>query len=208
MEVIKIMLGDLQTNCYILVNDNKECTIIDPGSESEKVIELLELQGLALKGILITHGHFDHIGGVKGLQERYGVEIYAHNGESEMMANANLNLSKMFSGNPIECKASKFLKDGDRLELGEGFSFEVIEVPGHTSHSLCFLHSKGHMFTGDTLFAGGIGRTDLYDGSPRDLMVNIREKLFALDSNIKIYPGHGTSSTIGLEKETNPYFLR
>lgn len=206
MEVIKVMLGDLQTNCYIVVNDAKQCVIVDPGGESEKVIELLKLQGLDLIAILVTHGHFDHIGGVEGLQNHFGVDVYAHKGESEMMADASINLSKMFSGSSIECVATKYLVDGEELKLGQGFDFKVIEVPGHTSHSLCFLHSDGHMFTGDTLFAGAVGRTDLYDGSPRDLMINIKEKLFVLDPKTYVYPGHGSSSTIGHELTTNPFF--
>jgi len=207
MEVVKVMLGDLQTNCYSIINDKNQCVIVDPGAESEKVIELLKLRDLTLKGILITHGHFDHVGGVQGLQDYFDINTYAHVVESKMMSDGNLNLSSMFARTVVECEANKFLKDDETINLGHDFEFKVIEVPGHTSHSLCFLHPDGHIFTGDTLFNGSVGRTDLYDGDAKDLMVNIRKKIFSLDGHVKVYPGHGITTTIQHEVDTNPFFI-
>lgn len=206
MEVIKVLLGDLQTNCYILINDISECVIVDPGAEAEKLKELIDLRALELKALLITHGHFDHIGAVKKLQAYYDIPVYAHKSESIMMSDANKNLSSMFARGRIECEATEFLAHNDIVDLDNGFQFKVIEVAGHTSHSLCYLHEDGHLFTGDTLFQGAVGRTDLYDGSPRDLMVNIQEKLFVLDGELIVYPGHGSTSTIQAEIDTNPFF--
>lgn len=102
--------------------------------------------------------------------------------------------------------SQQVLEDNNTIDLGHNFTFKVIEVPGHTSHSLCYLHPEGHIFTGDTLFNGSMGRTDLYDGYPGDLMVNIRKKLFSLDGKIKVYPGHGLLTTIQQEVNTNPFF--
>lgn len=206
MEIVKVALGDLQANCYIIINELSECVIVDPGAESSKVIELLELRGLTLKAILITHGHFDHIGGVNGLVKHFKVPVYAHEGESVMMSDPKLNLSGVFSQDLISCKADKLIRDDDHINLGVDLEFTAIEVPGHTGHSICFLNEQGHVFTGDTLFNGAVGRTDLYDGAPRDLIVNIREKLFVLDNEVKVYPGHGMQSTIIHEQSTNPFF--
>lgn len=108
MEIVKVMLGDLQTNCYIIVNELNECVIVDPGAESDKVIELLKLRGFTLNGILITHGHYDHIGGVLGLQKQFNIDTYAHKNEAEMMSDSKMNLSSMFSGMAVVCEANKF----------------------------------------------------------------------------------------------------
>jgi glyoxylase-like metal-dependent hydrolase (beta-lactamase superfamily II) len=210
IDINRLMLGDLQTNCFIVsstknTSQDKACILVDPGGESHKLIEMMTLRGLSLKGILITHAHFDHIGAVKDLVDYYGVAVYAHKQEAIDMMDAKKNLSELFSGKNITCKASDFIDESSILDFGDGLKFSVIEVAGHSNHSLCYHHESGHVFTGDTLFNSSIGRTDLYDGSPVDLVTNIQKKLLVLPEETLVYPGHGMQTSIRQEKASNPY---
>lgn len=207
IEIQQLQLGEMQTNCFLINNPAKKCVIIDPGAEANKIIKLLQEQELELVAILVTHGHFDHIGGVNALVDELHVPVYAHEKESKMMKDPNKNLSSLFGNLTITCKANELIEDKAVLEFGEDLVFDVIEVPGHTSHSLCFYHQSGHLFTGDTLFKGSVGRTDLYSGDSRDLIKNIFTKLLKFPAETKVYPGHGLATTLNQEKSSNPYLI-
>jgi glyoxylase-like metal-dependent hydrolase (beta-lactamase superfamily II) len=206
MDIKKLMLGELQANCYMLINHKNECVLVDPGGESEKIVEIIKLQKLKPIGIFVTHGHFDHIGAVSDIAMKYEIPVYAHKFEGKMMKDPNKNLSSLFSDNHVSCIATEYVLDNDRIEIGEDLVFTVIEVPGHSDHSLCFYHKDGYIFTGDTLFNGSIGRTDLYSGESSDLTANIEQRLFTLEDKTIVYPGHGPITSIGVERINNPFF--
>ena len=191
MNIHTLPLGMLQTNCYILTNGD-HCLVIDPGDEPEKVLGYLEKQGLTLEAILLTHGHFDHVGAVKTLAAETDCQIY--------LCQEELALPGAMTAGPLFY--TDFYKEGDRLTLA-GLSFEVLHTPGHTPGSVC-LRFDEHLFSGDTLFAGSCGRTDFPGSSPRDMVCSL-SRLAKLEDHLKVYPGHGGSTTIGEEKRYNPY---
>ncbi len=206
MNVVKMILGQLQTNCFIAYNDRKEAVIIDPGDEPERIIEVITNKSLDPVGILVTHSHFDHIGAVDTVAFHYKLPVYTHSQEALDMENPNRNLSQYFVGKSITGKATHQVAHGQTLKLADELVFDCIEVPGHSQHSMCY-YSENCLFSGDTLMNNTIGRTDLYAGSPSDLTRYIRERLLVLPDETRIYPGHGMVSTIEEEKRSN-YLLR
>jgi len=200
-------LGELQTNCYIIEGEEGHCVVVDPGDESIKLVKTIQDFNLTVEAILVTHCHFDHIGAVTATAKKFGVEIYAHAAETEKMKDPEANLSAFYGLNPAVVIATRFIEHNQTLDFGYGLEFLCLEVPGHTENSMCFYHSSGHVITGDTLFNDSVGRTDLYSGSPMDLVINIKKVLFALPVATKVYPGHGLSTTIGREMQYNPYFI-
>lgn len=209
MEVFILTVGQLQTNTYIVADmTNKTCIIIDPAAEGKRILEYCSREELSVKGILITHGHFDHIGSVNQLKTYFDVPVVAHEGEANMMADARKNLSLYFLQRAVESKADTFVEDGEELSFGDSLVFECIEVPGHTANSICYYQREmGLLFTGDTLMTGAVGRTDMYDGPQDELLTMIKRKLMILDNDVKVYPGHGHCTDIGTERRTNPYLL-
>ena len=191
MKIITIPLGSYQTNCYILAEGDR-CLVIDPGEEADKVLGFLEKQGLTLEAILLTHGHFDHVGAVKTLAAETDCRVY--------LCQEELALPGAMTAGPLFY--TDFYKEGDRLTLA-GLSFEVLHTPGHTPGSVC-LRFDEHLFSGDTLFAGSCGRTDFPGSSPRDMVCSL-SRLAKLEDHLRVYPGHGSSTTIGEEKRYNPY---
>ena len=191
MKIITIPLGSYQTNCYILAQGDR-CLVIDPGEEADKVLGFLEKQGLTLEAILLTHGHFDHVGAVKTLAAETDCRVY--------LCQEELALPGAMTAGPLFY--TDFYKEGDRLTLA-GLSFEVLHTPGHTPGSVC-LRFDEHLFSGDTLFAGSCGRTDFPGSSPRDMVCSL-SRLAKLEDHLRVYPGHGSSTTIGEEKRYNPY---
>ena len=155
---------------------------------------------------MVTHGHYDHIGAVEKVVNHMGVPVITHEDAAKMMADPIRNLSTYFTSRNIKAAADRFVRDGETLDLGAGLVFKVMIVPGHSPKSVCFYNEVLEaVFTGDTLFAGSIGRTDYYDGNRMDLVKNIQEKLMFLPGNTKVYPGHGKNTTIANEKADNPY---
>ena len=201
---IKIMpIGELKANCYIVETKNKNAIAIDIGGEPEKVLQYLEDNDLTLKKIFLTHGHYDHIGGVYDVQKQTDAKVYVHAGDA-MKIISEVGSLAINLGN-IEFKKIenyKEIKDGDIITLDE-LDFKIIHTPGHTNGCVCYI-CNDCIFTGDTLFRCSIGRTDLPDGN-FSLMNESLEKLKALEKDYIVYPGHDVESTLVFEKNNNPY---
>lgn len=197
-------MGD-QTNCYIIADENtKEAMVIDPGGEVEKIDEMLDILGVKVKYIFLTHCHGDHIGGVVKLKKDYQAKILIHRKESENLNNPDVNLTQYIGMEPIELEADSRVDDNDLIHIGD-IEFQVIHTPGHTAGGACLYCEKYKMlFSGDTLFRGTWGRTDLPTGSMVDIMDSITKKLLILPEDTIVYPGHGKSTMI---REEKPIYL-
>ena len=196
----RIVVGYLETNCYIFADlDSKEAVLIDPGSDGDGISSEVEKYALNIKCIINTHGHGDHISS----NGRFKAPIYIHGLDADFLKDSKLNLSASFGLAIKSPSATHLLKDGEIIKIGD-FELKVLHTPGHTPGSISLL-SDGVVFSGDTLFMGGIGRTDFTYGSEEKLINSIKEKLFVLDEKTVVYPGHGPSSTIGKEKNENPF---
>lgn len=211
MRINHYVVGMVQTNCYIVINDDtKECFIIDPGASGQQLAEKMEQDGLEPVAVLLTHGHFDHAGAAKTLKDEFDISIYAHEKEESTLKYPDKNVSWM-----INCsesyEADIFLKDEEVINLA-GFEIKVLHTPGHTEGGCCYyIADEGVIFTGDTLFAGSVGRTDFPGGSMSQIVRSIQEKLLTLneagnlESDIMVYPGHNDPTTIETERMENPY---
>ena len=200
------VVGPVQTNCYFVVNDEtKEMSIIDPGAMAKQLAERIRKDGYQPVAILLTHGHFDHATAAEELAKEFGIKIYAHEDEKETLEDAELNASWMM-GERLVFHADRFLKDEQEIELA-GFPIKVLLTPGHTVGGCCYyFKEEGMVFSGDSLFCMSVGRTDFPTGSMSTLVRSIREKLMVLPDDVKVYPGHGPSTTIGYERENNSFF--
>ncbi len=193
LKIHVLPLGDYQTNCYIVHEENStDCLIIDPGYEPEIISSYLEEKGLTPAAILLTHCHFDHVGAVKDLAAQYDCKVFLDKKE--------LAMPPMLTNGPLYYTDG--YGDGDTLTLA-GIPIQVLETPGHTPGSVCLI-MEDTLFSGDTLFAGSCGRTDLPCGDARAMRDSLR-RLAALSENYRVCPGHGPSSTLNREKKTNPY---
>lgn len=201
-----MVLGPVQTNTYFIINDDTgECVIADPAYSPEKIIEAVEKNDLIPAAVILTHGHFDHIAAVKGLLEKWRVPVFASEAEKELLEDVNLNQSLDAFGYGITVKADRLLKDGEEFEAG-GITFRCIHTPGHTAGSCCFLiDSMKALISGDTLFEGSIGRTDLPTGDMGTMRKTLGGKIAELPDELEVYPGHGGITTIEDEKKWNPF---
>ncbi|WP_273323836.1 MBL fold metallo-hydrolase [Vallitalea guaymasensis] len=206
MKVKTMMLGILQTNVYIVYDEeSKDAVVIDPAGDEDRIIRFIEENNLRLMGIIVTHGHFDHIGVVDAIRDNYGVPVFTSRQEGELMADPNKNLSLNLMRTVVAVENDEVVGDKDILEFGE-LEFDCIVVPGHSPESVCYYNKDNDvLFCGDTLFAGSIGRTDFYDGPQNTLINSIKDRLMILPEETKVYPGHGFQTTIGYEKKTNIY---
>ncbi len=201
------MVGPLGTNSFLVFcKETKEGVLIDPAAEPDVLSAWLERHGVKLKALLLTHAHFDHLGAVKALKEKFGVEIYLAKGDWPIYKDAK-NYAALFSLSIDEppFPPDKELHEGESFKVGQ-LELQIWETPGHSPGSVCFYIEDGYLFSGDTLFAGSIGRTDLPGGSYATLMKSLR-RLTKLPDKTLVFPGHGEMSSIRLEKRQNP-FLR
>ena len=205
MKIITAEIGLLRTNCYLVADEeSRDAFLIDPADQADELAHLIENEDVKLKGILITHGHFDHVYAVTELAARYHVPIYCGEQEAELLANPILNESAAFR-REVSVVADRLLKDGQKLQLGKT-EFTVIATPGHTVGGVCYYAEKEQvLFSGDTLFFESVGRSDFHTGNERILMQSIKERLYVLPDAVNVYPGHGPKTNIGYEKENNPY---
>ncbi len=201
LEVLTV--GQLDVNCY-LVGDPKALLVIDPGDESERILAHIKKQGYHVAYIVLTHCHYDHIGAVSDLVKSTGAKLLIAAKEKENYLSKTVNLCGYFSESCELIEPDDVLEDGQDLFAGD-CSFRVISTPGHTSGSICLL-IQDCLFSGDTLFRCGIGRTDFPTGNLKALVSSIKDRLFTLDDSIKVYPGHGPSSTISYEKVHNEVY--
>lgn len=211
MQIAIFQFSMFGINTYVVFDeDSKECIVVDPGMsnpQEEKAIEnFITTKGLTLKHIVNTHLHIDHVVGIPFLKERFGAPVLAHKGD-EILGQRVVDQATMFGlkMNPGVIEISEYLQGGDKIKLGTG-ELEIIEVPGHSKGSVCLYDRKdGFLISGDALFQGSIGRTDLPGGDYRELIDNIQNKLLSLPDETVVYPGHGPATTIGDEKRSNPF---
>lgn len=206
MLIKDLVVGPIGANCIILGCDvTREAAVIDPGDDARRILEALAAEKLTVKAIINTHGHFDHVGANKKLKEATGADIMIHKADASMLA--ELSVTAMAFGLRAENSppADRLLQDGDTITFGEQ-SLTVLHTPGHTPGGIT-LYSKEEkvVFAGDTLFYGSIGRTDLPGGNYGTLISSIKTKLFALPDETVVYTGHGPKTTIGTEKQYNPF---
>lgn len=200
MKIIRYPAGVYQANCYILYDDDtKEGLIVDPGGSEDEIIELVKKLEVSLKCIMLTHGHFDHNGAVNKLKLIFKVPVYIN--EHDLFLISGKELPYLPSSEAIAVDG--FLKEGDVYVLGHD-KVKIIETPGHTPGGVV-IDAGDFIITGDTLFNNSVGRTDLPGGSHEDLIMSIKEKLLTLSDTTVVYPGHGPATTIGEERNNNPF---
>lgn len=196
--------GHMQANCYIIgCPATGEAAVVDPGGDADRILARLKARGLRLRYIILTHGHVDHIAALGEVREATGAEVLIHAGDAEMLTDPTRNLS-FFMGRRLRFSpAERLLADGDTIEVGT-VRLEVVHTPGHTPGGIC-LKTDDLVITGDTLFAGSIGRSDFPGGNHRQLIRSIKERLLCLPGHTRVYPGHGPETTIEEEKRYNPF---
>jgi glyoxylase-like metal-dependent hydrolase (beta-lactamase superfamily II) len=207
--IVTLVVGSLYTNCYLVICDRtQEALIIDPGfadHESTRVLNEIGRYNARVKYVINTHGHADHVSGNMKIRERTKAQIAIHHDDAEMLIDSRRNLSEMFGLRVNSPPPDRILRDGDEIKVGS-LKFEVIHTPGHTPGSISlYSRSENIVFTGDTLFAGSIGRTDLPGASLRKLISSIKSKLLTMPDKTVVYPGHGGATTIGRERIFNPF---
>lgn len=205
LKIEKMVLGSVQTNCYFIYREGQsQVMCVDPADNGEKIFSHLKNKGLQVGGILLTHGHFDHILGVNKLRSLSGAKVYAYMEEKVVLEDAMVNVSAQI-GESYVVEPEVYLSDGDEITVGD-VTCTLIATPGHTVGSCCYYFKEDKvLMSGDTLFLESVGRTDLPTGSGGTLGRSLKNKLMKLPDDIKVYPGHEASTTIGHERANNPF---
>ena len=205
MEITQFVIGMIGTNSYIVSREGTgECVLIDPAVYSEEMVSYIQRKGLHVQAILLTHGHFDHIMGIDGFLEVFPVPVYAHKEEALLLNDASSNASVSY-GEAYTYSGAEYVEDGQKLYLA-GILFEVLYTPGHTIGGCCYYVAEVDVvFSGDTLFANSVGRTDFPGSSSSSLISAIKDKLMTLPDDTRVYPGHMGETAIGHERKNNPF---
>ncbi len=207
-ELLSMVVGPLDVNCYIYSDiETHEAVVIDPGGDVDRILSALKDRSLDLKFILNTHGHFDHVGGNGTLKDVTGTQICLNKGDAELFSQAHEHGVIYGVQTSAQPRPDIYLQDGAKLTLG-AITLEILYTPGHTPGGVCLYSKKdGLLFTGDTLFAGSIGRTDLQGGSFDTIIESIKNRILPLDDSVRVLPGHGPDSTVGEERESNAFIV-
>ena len=199
-----LVVGPLETNCYLLgCPQTREALVIDPGADAARISAALAKQELRLVKMVLTHAHADHIGACAELKEKTGAALLVHREDAPLLTDPHRNLTAYLGPARAFPPADRLLADGDEVTAGRNVRLEVLHTPGHTRGSIC-LSGAGVLFSGDTLFAGAVGRTDFPGGSLEELVRSLK-RLLPLPDAVRVYPGHGPASTMAAEKRDNPY---
>lgn len=205
VQIERQVLGMVSTNTWLIKNEEtRELLILDPADQAEEIVRQVDRMGAVPKAILLTHGHFDHMMAADGLRDLYDVPVYALQDEKMVLNSSYINLSGSWAY-PYTLDADAYLQDGDEIVLA-GFNIRVLHTPGHTLGSCCYyLKAEGILFSGDTLFAGSIGRCDFPTSSMGKMRASLKRLLEELPGETAVYPGHGEETTIAYEKRYNPF---
>jgi hydroxyacylglutathione hydrolase len=204
MAVECLAVGPLQVNCYLLADPKaNEAVIIDPGAEGGRILESAKKRGWKIVAVLLTHGHFDHAGATAEVVRASGAPLLAPRGDEALLADAPAEGARFGLSVPAPAAPTRLVADGDQLKVG-GFTLRVLGAPGHTPGGVVYLSPAG-LFSGDLLFAGSVGRTDLPGGDTGALLRSLKEKVLTLPDDTRVYPGHGPATTVGRERRSNPY---
>jgi len=204
MLIRAIPVGPLQVNCFIVgCCQTREAMVVDPGDEGQRILDVLAKENLQLKTVVNTHGHFDHMGGNRLLVETTGAELLIHAKDVPLMAMAAQHAALYGLTTTPSPSPTRTLADGDTFTVGQ-LEVQVIHTPGHSQGGICLLVG-GHLFSGDSLFAGSVGRTDLPGGDFDALIEGVKTRLLVLPGETVVHPGHGPDTTIGAEKRSNPF---
>lgn len=204
MIIKKLPVGPIMANCFILgCEETRKAAVIDPGDETDKILLSLASEQLTVEQIINTHCHFDHAGGNKKMKDATGAPLVLHALEIPVLENLESSAARWGLAMEASPAPDRTVADGDTITFGN-ITLKVIHTPGHSPGGIC-LQAGDVLFAGDTLFAGSIGRTDFPGGDHQTLLSSIREKLFSMDDDVRVYCGHGPETTIGVEKRTNPF---
>ena len=205
MKITRLVLGELETNCYLVSAENGEGLIIDPADDADTILKAVEKEAVTIKAVVLTHVHFDHMMAAEEVCAVLNAPLYVGVGDSDALTDPNRNLSVWFSPeHPLTLSGANYLREGDTITIGTE-TLTVLETPGHTPGCIC-LHTEGTLISGDTLFRNSIGRLDFPGGNPQAMAESL-ERLLSLPGDTMVYSGHGPSTTIEWEIKTNP-FLR
>ena len=202
MKVTTLMLGPIATNCYVVEPRDGSCIVLDISEEIGKLTAYLEANALTVSAILLTHGHYDHIGGVARIQKAYQAPVYVHAADAAMLTSEKESMATWLANQPFD-PVTKFqtIQDGETISIGS-LSFHVLHTPGHTSGSVCY-QCEDVLFSGDTLFRLSRGRTDFPGGSDADMLQSLK-RLYDLPGDYTVYPGHNEATTLQYERDHNP----